>query len=487
MKRQLVTLVLAIASFSAFAQWSTDPATNNTLVGGGGSIYLNEMVVNDDGITYFLFGRPTGGGTASYIQIFDEEGYPLFENEGLMFSDYETWTWYSVNDLLFLDNEGNAIACVSDCRNSMVSNLSYTVYKISPTGEMLWGDEGVTLDPNADYRLPAKLDMTTMADGSHIFVWMNGYDYQIMIQRVSGDGELLWDNKVVLADDATPYSYPWVVDAGNNEFIMVYPKGSNQNLVAQKFDFDGEPVWPEETLIYQGGFGSIPIWMFVKVLSDNKGGVFVSWYDDRFFTNYETSYVAYIKNDGSHGFVAGTGGQALSYNADEGLRCFAPSITYDAVNEHLYATWVESSSGQSWNRLMVQKLDMSGQLLWGGEAREIYPLEARAISYLSAQMAEPGQFAVFFMHNYGDSGPYEIEFLATLIDGADGKFIWEDEFTYLTTADGNKSSTAASQLIDGTHWITMWDTNNAVMAQRIFIDGSLLGWEIGRYKINQDQ
>lgn len=497
MKKYLLIMVFALGSMLVFGQWSTNPAENNMLTPESMQIYDSEIIVNDDGVTYFLYTRPIGN-TASYIQIFDKAGYPLFEDYGFKFSNNETWTWTVVNRFLFLDSEGNAIICVSDCRN-VSDMLTYTAYKISPTGEMLWGAEGVDLTPGETYTLSAMLDMVTLDDGSHVFAWayyeMVGENEigRIKIQRLSHDGEILWDAPVILTSETVSYDYPYLVNAGHNEFIMVYTKGSNKDMVANKYDFDGEAIWPKETLIYQGGFGNIPIWTFLKVIPDEKGGVFVAWRDDRFFTNYETSYAAYVKSDGSHGFVSGVGGQALTYNADDGLRCLYPAITYDAENEYLYAIELDSNPGQSWTAVVAQKLDLTGQLLWGTNGIEIRPIANVNISNNSIQMAEDGNFVAFYMIN---NEYHNVDIIATKIDGKTGEYAWEDEQVFISEVVSHKAGLVPTSLVNGQYWLTMWEDarvlpetpvdgegnpkpSDKLHAQRLFVDGTFEAPPVG--------
>lgn len=95
--------------------------------------------------------------------------------------------------------------------------------------------------------------------------------------------------------------YPYLINSGDNQFILVYAKGSNQDLYARKIDFDGTSVWPEDTRIYRGGFGSIPLWTILNVQPSGDGGVILSWNDDRYYTNTESAYLSYVKPNGELG------------------------------------------------------------------------------------------------------------------------------------------------------------------------------------------
>lgn len=475
MKRNLFCLVLAIVSFSTFAQWSTDPYENNLLTPTEKDLYSTEVEVNEDGVTYIFYNM--GGGTGSthyYLQILDKDGIALYP-EGKMISDYDTKSWTAVNDYLSLDKDGNAIYIVEDRRYSQVGNYCYTAYKISPTGKMLWGDDGIRLS-NDTYGGLACVNNVILDDNSIIFAW---YVYggessgEIIMNRLSADGEYLWDEPVVLGEVNVNYSYPYLVDAGNNQFHLMYAKGTNQDLMLRKIDFDGEQVWAEDVKVYRGGFGSIPIWTFLQIIPDGEGGVFIGWHDDRFFTNYESIHVSRILADGSYGFVSGEGGEQISFSSDIGLRSGQPKMVLDKANNALYVVWREFDANyQTWSRIMTQKLDMQGQLLWGMEGKEVLPLENRSISYHSAQLGEDGQFAVFYMiyFEYIDQRAYAI-----LLDGKNAAQLW-DEHLDLSTNYCTKSNLLSTPLNDGKYWFTYWkDERNGssqLYGQRVFLDGT---------------
>ena len=73
-----------------------------------------------------------------------------------------------------VDKDGNAIVVVHDLRNSPSEEqlLSYTIYKVSPEGEMLWGNEGLSIDGGISYETSAAMKVIQLEDGSYVFAWM---------------------------------------------------------------------------------------------------------------------------------------------------------------------------------------------------------------------------------------------------------------------------------------------------------------------------
>ena len=240
MKKLLLTVLVTVCCWAANAQWSDDPTENNRITPLATEIYDHELKVSGDGTSFVVFNRPTGGNTATFLQIIDINGNMLFSDEGMLISNEQTLSWTMVDQLLFVDDDGNAIVVVVDCRHSAGEDISYTLYKVSPTGEMLWGENGLDLCGGATYGLVADMNIIQLEDGSYVCSWMvETNNVYIQLQRISKAGELLWDEaNARLYDPSTPHEYPYLVNAGDNQFIVVFSRGTifNRNIRARKFD-----------------------------------------------------------------------------------------------------------------------------------------------------------------------------------------------------------------------------------------------------------
>lgn len=462
MKRALLISVAAMCCSAVMAQWVTDPELNTQLISGVNEVYSDEMRVNQDGVVFYNFNGPVGGNTNTYIQILDADGKQVLGQSGKLVSDERARSWLAVNQMVLVDNEGNAILSVSDCRYAPAETdaLSYTLYKVSPTGEMLWGEDGIGLEQGEISELEAKMSMIQLEDGSYVFAWMriNGDAPQwIEIQRLSKDGKFLWDAPKQLKSETVPYTYPYLVNAGDNQFILVYAQGSSQYLMAQKYDFDGEPVWAKATTVYKGGFGSIPLWTFVSAIPDEEGGVFVGWYDDRYYTNCETSYVSHILSDGSYGYVSGVDGTALSqaeYN-----RCFAPSMAYDAAEECLYTVHRELVGTSSFNKLVVQKVNKDGELMWGVEGSDLTEVSDQTnVSYATIQITGDGDAVAFWLLLDGIASNSSTYGYAARLDGAsaDATKVWT---TMFASNPSNKVNLISTPLVKDGYFLTFFEDN----------------------------
>lgn len=489
MKKTFFILMQLFYCMAMLAQWTDNSLLNTKVTPEGQKVYGDEFVVNKDGVVFYNFNGPSGGTTATFLQILDKNGNKTLPEPGLMIADERARTWVAVNQMMMADRDGNVILAVSDCRYAdRGSNLlSYTLYKVSPKGEMLWGTDGISLEKGRTNAEEAKMSMIQLEDGSYVLAWQTlsekNSNNTIYIERLSSDGEFLLENPIVLADEKMSFMYPWLVNAGDNQFIMVYSKGSNQELTAQKFDFDGSAIWPREVVIYRGGFGDIPIWTFVEVISDKKGGVFVGWYDDRYFTNFSKTYVSHVTTDGQLGFVSGMDGTALSN--PEYLMGLGPKMVYDSKTNSLFTVHRECDGNQNWHKLVLQKVSMDGELMWGPTGIDLTDLKNESsVGYYSMQATGDGDVVIFYMCLNGVASNGNVDVYAVRIDGEsqDAYRVWGDKPVSLSTYASHKADLRSSALINDCYYLTLWDDNRVVekdkvveekFMQVINLDGSL--------------
>lgn len=411
MKKSFLTLFAISIAMGASAQWSEEPIL---MFPEESSLYVHQMKTTASGITYLLIDHPAGADEYDFenvtydfrLQAYDKDGNKLFTEDpyGKLISNYPNRSWTTCNDYLMADSDGNAIISVADCRNSDSQMMSYTIYKVSPTGDMLWGEDGINVDGGNAYDTTAHMSITQLDDGSYVFAWQRSYgenNFAIEVMKVSSDGRLLWNaDETRLAADNDTFTYPYLINAGENQCLLVYAKGSNQEIYVRKLDIDGTSAWSEDTRVYRSGWGSIPIWTILDVKPSGDGGVIIGWNDDRAFTNVDSAFLSYVKADGSLGFSAAAeyGDVKLGYS---GMR--ALNVKVMEYNGSFYAIWRETSSNQGWNCIRAQRISKSGELLWNEEGVEICPMEQITYGYFNLTPAPDGNIGVFYMQNTYDA------------------------------------------------------------------------------------
>jgi hypothetical protein len=389
--------------------------------------------------------------------------------------------------LVFVDKDGNALLPVADCKNSNVEGtkgLSYRVYKISPEGEHLWSSEGITLGELMPLGFESKMNIVQLEDKSYVFAYIRSIGNErpkIHLRHVAENGNLL--ELVELGESGVSYDYPYVTNTGNRQFALVYTRGGV--LLSQKYDFDLTTLWSQPTRIYTGPFPGVPLQNVISVCPDPKGGVFVAWYDSRDGNNRDAVRIAHVKTDGELGFTGEEGGEKVSFS---GYRALRPRIIYDDKKDCLYTIWYEIDGGQTYQRLMMQKLARTGELLWDADGLLIQEANKEEIGHYSIQMAGD-QFAVFYMIQHGYTN---VSAFAALIDGTDGSFVWTDEKVKFAAGASYKASLLSSPLIDNSYWLTIWGDNRdgvstenpPIYMQKVNRDASLGGTPTAIHPVN---
>lgn len=485
--RKFTSLFLLLClSLTVSAQWSNDIIYNNQVTEFGRSLYDVSVKTNND-VTYVFYLAPQDGNIVSYLQILDEEGNPTIDGWGLVVSNKITRTYTMVNEYLHIDKDGNAIIVVSDCRNSTEDEkaLGYAIYKVSPEGEMLWGEDGVDLYKGMSSSLVASMKIAELEDGSYMFAWMEviGYDSTgselcgIRAERLMNDGTFAWDETLTINSSTQNNMYPYLESAGNNQAVLVYTQGSASTVYARKIDFDGTSVWGTDTKVYNAGFNStIPAYTQLLTKSDPNGGVFVGWYADPEYDDYESAYVAYVKPDGTLAFDATSAGTKLSYNNDY-MRSLSFDFVYNEDEDCIYGVWRGVASSQSYQCLSIQKLSMAGELMWGSDGKYVVGIAIQSFGNLSIQNAEDGNFTVFysdFVESYGDTDLIAIKY------DSEGNALWDGGIFEFSPTDGNKGSMEISELINGEYWLASWEedrimddtSDNVSYAQKIYLNGT---------------
>lgn len=468
MKKIVMLIVLCLSSFSLFAQWSDSPSKNNQLLDRP---YLTlEVASLPDGSFYVFYDTPDPSydTIVPFLAYFDNYGKPMW-NEPIAITRQPTLTWVKTMTHMVVDHEGNVVVAVQNRKRQLPLDLdTYTVFKISKDGEYLWGEDGVDLhggfEPTTD--LVAALKLIEIEDGSFIFAWMAD---EIMMQRVSADGKVLWGEGKRLGYGA----YPYLVDAGMNEYIMLYQ--TEEGLMARKFDFDGNDVWAQPTVVFNGELnGSIPLWTYLEVIPVN-GGFLAGWY--AFENEFHYPGCSYVKSDGSHGFSEAEAGLRLSYN--EAYAGYAPKLAYDDKNQVIYAVWNEAISGRSFGQhVSAQKVSLEGELLWDANAVELcdVPENDGAAAYCDVELGPDGTvlFAYLTSGGLAENSPETV--WASLLN-SEGNFVWKDSVKKISDVVSVKYNMKIIPYVNN-QWVLLW-RDCRLQGPTSVSQGTLFGQNIG--------
>ena len=482
MKKIALLAAVAACAISASAQW---PSAANEAVAMFSEVqdYPNPMLTGlPSGETWFLFTKidNVGGDLTEtyYYQGLTADGKAIKGNEPALLSKYKNVSWMADGKNIFTDNDGNVIILVYDYRKN-ASYQGVTAYKVSPSGEQLWGEDGIYLSGDLEAGMVTSVTGCQLTDGSYVFAWRMMTDDligAIPMVRLKADGTFAWTEEIILGSAKDPCLFPYIVDGGNSQFILVYMQGSNMDVKAMKYDFDGTAVWSKPTEIYNGGFLTTP-WAVVDVQPSGDGGVLFAWVDDRDMNNAFEPYLAYVEPNGELGFNIRNG---LCLDYQDGASATGIRVTYDPGSDSFVTVWASIIPTGIYHSVKAQSVSKNGDLNWGVEAKDIAKTDQGDHLFARVVCGEPGRVAFFYQES-ANGGALGILNYADYYDVASGKQVWPARVAFGSDA---QPMTELNAVHSGDFWVAAWtlcldengdynpNTGN-VMAQRVNYDGTV--------------
>ena len=97
------------------------------------------------------------------------------------------------------------------------------MYKIGPDGKQLWSAD---LADGTAFESVALLKVVQTSDGGYVFAYAvftndNSFPMYIRMEKLTADGQKAWQEPVLLQDSRTSYAYPYIVDAGDNQVMLI--------------------------------------------------------------------------------------------------------------------------------------------------------------------------------------------------------------------------------------------------------------------------
>ncbi len=465
-----ITGVLIINS-PLFAQWSSNTNVNLSVCDVTGEQALTKIVACPDGGCYISWFDHRGSSYAVYLQKLNSLGVKQFAADGLLVSDNPQNSSLVDYDLISDDNN-NAIIAFTDIRNG--PQINPFAYKISPTGTMLWGANGVTLSDSVNSFQPnPKIVKTT--DGNFVFVWRIGSGpIKIAMQKLNSAGVKQWGTSPILISSGTTENYDWpsevVSDNGN---IILYWCGytgsfispANYKLYAQKISSSGARVWNStQDTVYS--LGRVSGFYTPLVFSDGSNGAIFVWQDDRFATNQTNSYVHRINSAGT--FLFPVNGSAVS--GTSGMLRFAPAASLISSTQETFVFWQEKNTSQSLIGVYGQKFSSTGTRLWNDAGVAFKPLDGNSFSSLVSYTKDTNVFVYYLELGSGSNG-----LIKAFKTGPSSAFGWGGSIITPGSLLSSKTRMSAALSPGGMSMLSWQDGRNdggGIYAQNINLDGT---------------
>lgn len=258
----LLTLMLFFSNnFKAVSQWVHDPAESQMILNSS----INPVMVSDDSGGIIVVGEVLVTHRYLVAQRVDADGYILWDDSlnGIPVAQKDP------DDItgkphLFADGQGGVF--VAYAYESIVDSLyegDVYVQHIDSNGVVLWGDRGVPVCTGPGYQEP--VGIVHDGEGGLIVVWSGspgGDNPETYAQRLSGEGEVLWEENGILVCDKR---LELVAADGIGGAIMMPDYGTG----GQRINRNGELLWDEGEI--DAGVGS-----FREMVADGSGNVILS-------------------------------------------------------------------------------------------------------------------------------------------------------------------------------------------------------------------
>ncbi len=371
-------VVLAFAlifATSAWAQWSSDPSQNLDLSNISGADQVQPKLLPLPNNTWYVSwfnanpNDPPPNGYDVYYQYLSANGVEQLPHDGVQVAKLGLSSTQDYG--LAIDGSGNALLAFQDDRRDP-NNPQITAAKMSPTGQALWGTNGVALTFDPGSHNDPKIAVTS--DGYIVVGWST--DSGVVLQKLTPSGVPVWigptTSNIGITLQESGYSYILAdMHAADNgsvivSFVRNHGFGSNNYLYANKISPSGQLLWGSSHVhVYDGGslqFGEFPYFTY-----DGNGGAVFSWY-----TNSPAlqSYAQHILTDGTEAF--GHNGSLGSTNTNDIQ--VEPTASYNPTTQETFLFWTEADQLQDMNGVSGQKFNSAGARQWGNSGMTITPL-----------------------------------------------------------------------------------------------------------------
>jgi len=367
MKTSISFLAIALSAAPALAQYPADPATNLAIADAAQEQAQPKLAPAPGGGTYVSWFDTDPAGTPAFgydvrLQLLDAGGRELWPHGGILVADRG---FSSTQDYgLDVDPSGNALLVFRDDR---FGGVQITANKVDAAGTLLWGTNGVQLTSTTAFLAAPAIAGAT--DGAVVVGWSQ--DNSVGLQRLDAAGAKTWGPNVLLTPPSGSYALSdmHAGDAGSAIFSFIESAGSfgsARHLYAQKVSAAGAPQWGTgHAKVYEAG--SLQFGAFPDFISDGAGGAVFSWYSS---SPSLEAFAQHITSAGTEMFPHN--GVAASTDASQNR--VDPAVAYDPIDGETFLLYEELNSTQSQSGLSAQKLDATGNRMWGATGTSLLAL-----------------------------------------------------------------------------------------------------------------
>jgi hypothetical protein len=359
MKKLLVITFLIFMPMLLLAEWSETPFSTTKYSFEKDTSMTAVMAVDHDGnyyMMYFVF-QSYAENFACYLHKLDKNGDKLWGDRGLLISDHHFDTWLSQSSII-VDDDNNIVLAFEDARydpdNPEAARI-LNMYKISPDGEFLWGEDGVQVaSMDGIAFLGPQVIQTTTGDYMTVCTKLAAEEdvANLALFKVNKDGQVQGEAIIIHDyDSETKWTdiWPSIHPVEDGSFIMFWNAieeadqdttiggWGTRKFFAQKYDTDLNQIWENDLIVIDPPVQfAFRLDHTVKVEPDNNNGFFIGWYDNREFdANVRLNH---LHSDGT--LLFDSDGLAIAA-PKEGCSNLLPILNYDEELGSVFIFWIE--------------------------------------------------------------------------------------------------------------------------------------------------
>jgi type IX secretion system substrate protein len=263
------------------------------------------------------------------------------------------------------DGAGGAIVVWHDTRNPTNENIY--MQRISSDGTLLWDANGSALCDAEGTQIKPKI--TPLTDGDFMVTWRDeriDYNGDIYARKIDLDGNLLWDNDLIVFEDANIQENPRITRSSDGGAFITWQDGrydiNFKEIFIQKVSSEGAILWdPNGVTVCDEAYDQLN----PRLVGDAEGGTFIIWDDGREGGHpNENIYIQHYNSDASFNFPED--GYLV---CDEFREQFAPLVKKN-VNGKYFINWGDYRTGSV--GMYIQIVDTDDTLLLAEDGEILY-------------------------------------------------------------------------------------------------------------------
>ena len=342
-------------------------------------------------------------------------------------------------------------------------------------GNLLWNDEVLVYAEDLVQENPR---VTSNGDGNMFVAWqdthLDGYYTDCYVQKMDSNGNLLWNDGVVLSDESFHQWNPRLVAGDNGDVYVVWDDGRqnghpHEDIYMQHVLSNGTPEWEEDGRVVCNADWE----QFSVLIKRSADHIFVNWGDFR--TGSIGLYLQVLDMNGN--MLLEDGGEEFYW----GLSGDATDALLIPDGNNAYSVWVDTRYAVTGTRVFTQKILGGGNGEVGFTANGIpFTVDVNADQKNPKAVLHTGGGIVAVWHQLMEGT--ERVYCQAL--DASGNSLWNESGLSLSNASLNQEYPAVSE-VNGEYyfgWSNMeqdgWDYFYRLYGQKV-VNGSLQWGDTG--------